>query len=77
MNRLKSSTEISGVHPEVSEFLYFPETSDFLPEISGQKCFEMVVNPKFLGKLPKLRVSNLGYLATETLNSTKNYKIPK
>jgi hypothetical protein len=58
MNRLKNSTEVSGVHPEVSEFLFFPETSVYLPEISGKKYFEMVVK-------------NPGYLATETLGSTK------
>jgi hypothetical protein len=76
MNRLKNSTGVSGGHPEVSIFLFSLETSIFLPEISGQKCFEMVVNPKFRGKLSKLRVNNPGHLGTETLTSTKIHEIP-
>jgi hypothetical protein len=38
--------------------------------------FTRLVEPKFRGELPKLRVNNPGYLATETLSSTKIYEIP-
>jgi hypothetical protein len=57
MERLKNSTAVLGVHPEVPDFLNFLRNFSFFT----RKCFEMVVNPNIRGKLSKLWVNHPGY----------------
>jgi hypothetical protein len=53
------------------KFLIIPRNFGFLSEVLIKNCFEIVVDPKFRGELPNLRVNVPGYLATEILSEMK------